>query len=285
MTSVGVAVVTHNGMQWIDECLQSILEQTRPADRIVVVDDASTDGTREHLRSNYATEIALLDAPRSEPASPLAARIAANFAYAVRHCDTELVALSDQDDRWVPTRLDEQVARIGSAAMIAHDGYLIDESGHRLPGHLRQWFPVPDDFQQVDPARRFRYALHYSLATGGASMLRPQRFASLDVPAGWLHDRWWSLVATAMDAMVVDPACILEYRVSAGQVIGLDRGLQAGSAIQRIAGGLVRSSSMARLTAVHRLRSWDGVAPEVSALLRWPQLLHAVMTKPDSGGA
>ena len=284
MTTLGVAVVTHNGMQWIDECLRSILEQTRPPDRVVVVDDASTDGTVDHLRRTYSTAIEILPAPATAPSRSVQERIAKNFSYAVRACETDLVALSDQDDRWLPTRLDLQLGAIGNAAMIANDGFLIDESGQRLPGHLRQVFPVPENFSSVGSAVQFHIALHSSLATGGASMVQPSRFASMNVPAGWLHDRWWSLAAAAMGAMLVDPTCLIEYRVSGGQVIGLDTGLQAGSPFQRISGALRRTSSMARLRALHELRSWDGVTPEVAALLRWPQLIAAVMTKPSVGG-
>ncbi len=47
MTRVAAVLVTHDSERWIERTLASVVGQGRPADVIVVVDDASTDGTRE----------------------------------------------------------------------------------------------------------------------------------------------------------------------------------------------------------------------------------------------
>ena len=46
-------VVTHNRKEMLRECLAALAAQERPADRILVVDNASSDGTREMLESEY----------------------------------------------------------------------------------------------------------------------------------------------------------------------------------------------------------------------------------------
>ncbi len=46
---VCVAVVTYNRRVLLAECLQALLAQSRPVERVFVVDNASTDGTRELL--------------------------------------------------------------------------------------------------------------------------------------------------------------------------------------------------------------------------------------------
>jgi GT2 family glycosyltransferase len=48
-TSVSVTIVTHNSRQYIDACLRCVFQQTHLPVEIVVVDNASTDGTREIL--------------------------------------------------------------------------------------------------------------------------------------------------------------------------------------------------------------------------------------------
>jgi len=47
-------VVTHNRKELLRECLAALAAQTRPADRVVVVDNASTDGTGDLIRADYA---------------------------------------------------------------------------------------------------------------------------------------------------------------------------------------------------------------------------------------
>jgi len=49
--SVAAVVVTYNRSRLLLECLGALLGQTRPLDRIVLVDNASTDGTVEALRA------------------------------------------------------------------------------------------------------------------------------------------------------------------------------------------------------------------------------------------
>lgn len=52
-TSVCIVIVTQNRCSDLDECLQSVLNQTLKADEILVVDNASTDGTVEMVRDKY----------------------------------------------------------------------------------------------------------------------------------------------------------------------------------------------------------------------------------------
>ncbi len=48
-TRVAAIVVTYNRKQLLPECLKGLLGQTQPVDEIIIVDNHSTDGTRETL--------------------------------------------------------------------------------------------------------------------------------------------------------------------------------------------------------------------------------------------
>src|SRR5262245_56995193 len=52
---ISVVVTCHNYGRYLRECLESLLAQERPADEIVVVDDASTDDTPE-VAAFYANQ-------------------------------------------------------------------------------------------------------------------------------------------------------------------------------------------------------------------------------------
>ncbi len=56
---VVAAVVTYNRAELLVECVRALLAQTHPVERVVVVDNASTDGTPDTLRA-----AGLLDEPR-----------------------------------------------------------------------------------------------------------------------------------------------------------------------------------------------------------------------------
>ncbi|HYA18937.1 MAG TPA: glycosyltransferase [Bryobacteraceae bacterium] len=59
MARVCAVIVTANRKDLLRRCLRSVLAQTRPADRILVVDNASTDGTREMLDSEFGNLVRL----------------------------------------------------------------------------------------------------------------------------------------------------------------------------------------------------------------------------------
>jgi rhamnopyranosyl-N-acetylglucosaminyl-diphospho-decaprenol beta-1,3/1,4-galactofuranosyltransferase len=59
MTSVCAFVLTRNRKALLVECVRGLLAQTHPVEQVIVLDNASTDGTEEHLRAE-----GLLDEPR-----------------------------------------------------------------------------------------------------------------------------------------------------------------------------------------------------------------------------
>lgn len=225
MSRIAAVLVTHNAEAWLGSTLDSIDSQTRRPDAVVVVDDGSTDATHAILRARGITPLSAGTATKDA-----VSRIAANFVQGVAACSAfDLVVLGDHDDVWHLERVAHQAALLGQspyALMVASDGVIVDDAGAASGGTVRESFPVRVDWADVSPADRMRYALRHSIATGGASMMRPDQFPSIDVPHGWLHDRWWSLVATARDGMIIDPRTVIDYRVRDGQQVGLDRAAQ-----------------------------------------------------------
>lgn len=224
---VAAVLVTHDCEHVLEPTLASIDGQSRAADIRIAVDDNSVDRTRGVLAEHgFDVEIA------TSSASDVITRIAQNFQQALRsavRAGADVVVLGDHDDVWHLDRIEHQVQLLDehpSAAMVAGDGFLIDEHGAAIAGTLRETFPVPQDFDELQLRTRIAYALRHSIATGGASALRPANLADWTVPPGWLHDRWWSLAALRADRFVLDDTAVIDYRLSPGQQVGLDTGAQ-----------------------------------------------------------
>lgn len=221
MTTVGVVIVTHNSERWITETLMSVLGQSRAPDDIVIIDDSSSDRTKEIVRELIPVARILDSLSRANDSST---RIAQNFVQGVRAIRADIVVLGDHDDVWSAERIAHQVGVLeadSAAAMVGSSATLIDEEGHLVSGTLRGTFPVPSSFSTWPRGRQVTFALARSVATGGVSALRPKAFASLDVPNGWLHDRWWSLTAVQQGGFILDDGIVAQYRLRAGQEVGL----------------------------------------------------------------
>ena len=257
MTRVVALVVTHNSMRWIDSTLASVTAQTQIPDSIVVIDDASADGTRERVLELLGDRVTII--PSTAVSEDRTTRIAHNFRQGVQACEPgDIVILGDHDDIWHPDRITHQARLLEEKpgiAMVASDGRLVDEAGQPEGGTLRTTFPVRAGFNDMTPAEQMSTVLRRSVATGGASAVRRTAFADVFIPDGWLHDRWWSLVAAAREQLFVDDEAVIDYRVSAGQEVGLDSGHQAEAKLARlIAGASNVRTSMSKMDDIrHRL--------------------------------
>lgn len=98
---VSAIIPVYNAWDYIRATVDSVLAQTYSEVEVVVVDDASTDGTADILKA-YGDAITYL---RQENTGVSAAR-----NRAIRASTGELLAFIDHDDLWYPTKLERQVA-------------------------------------------------------------------------------------------------------------------------------------------------------------------------------
>jgi glycosyltransferase involved in cell wall biosynthesis len=99
---LSVVIPTWNRAHLVGEAVASALAQRPRAVEVIVVDDDSTDGTRELLRERFGATITVLQMP--ERRGPGAARNAG-----VRMATGELLAFLDSDDLWLPGKLDAEL--------------------------------------------------------------------------------------------------------------------------------------------------------------------------------
>lgn len=123
--AISVALATYNGERFLQQQLDSIRQQTRPPDEIVVCDDSSSDDTVRILRRARAD----MNIPIRIRCNPERLGYAKNFSLALSCCCGELVFPCDQDDVWLPNKI-ERIAlafeRLPRMQLLIHDVALCD---------------------------------------------------------------------------------------------------------------------------------------------------------------
>lgn len=114
---VSVIIPTCNRADRLQKAIDSVLNQTRRAAELIVVDDGSTDNTRD-LVTAYGDKVVSI---RQENRGPAAARNAG-----INAARSELIAFLDSDDWFAPQKLAIQVA-----AMSAAPDYLVSHTDER----------------------------------------------------------------------------------------------------------------------------------------------------------
>lgn len=97
---IAAVIPLYNGSRYIRHAIDSVLQQTRRPDRIVVVDDGSCDDGAEIIATTYAqhgVEVIHTDNGGQSRARNTGVRVAS---------DCDLVAFLDQDDVWYPEHLE-----------------------------------------------------------------------------------------------------------------------------------------------------------------------------------
>lgn len=97
---VSALIPTYNRRPYVFRAIESVLAQTVPVDEIIVVDDGSTDGTAEAIRSRYGSRVGVFR--QGNGGVPVARR------RTVEEAQGEWVAFLDSDDVWHPTKLERQ---------------------------------------------------------------------------------------------------------------------------------------------------------------------------------
>jgi GT2 family glycosyltransferase len=131
---VAVVVPNRDGLRWLPGLLASLRGQTRPADRVVVVDDGSSDGSVAWLREQADVEVV----ERGGAAPGFAAAVNVGLA-AVADC--EAVALLNTDVELAPDWLSRVCAVVAAAPEVGSvackmvsmaDPSVIDDAGDAL---------------------------------------------------------------------------------------------------------------------------------------------------------
>jgi glycosyltransferase involved in cell wall biosynthesis len=188
--TVSIALCTYNGSKYLKEQLESIQRQTILPNELVICDDCSQDETIAILHefqtcSNIKTRIY---------SNSVNLGFTRNFEQALRLCQGDLVFMADQDDIWIPGKIDQVIRmflEFPKLIGVTHDGRLVDEEG--------RWFGTTK-WQQIVRG----YGKDNGIITGALSCIRS---SGLDIilpfPEGvnghdtwltyvfsWFHERW-----------------------------------------------------------------------------------------------
>jgi len=123
---IAVVIPLYNHENYIGEALRSVLEQTRPVQRIVVIDDGSRDRSVDMVRKFEDNRITLRTQENA------GAHVTLNRAVAEAARDCEFIAVLNSDDLFHPERLEKCVGFLESnpsADVVCTALKLIDPSG------------------------------------------------------------------------------------------------------------------------------------------------------------
>lgn len=214
-----ILLAVYNGEKYLKQQIESILSQTVKDIKIVIRDDGSTDKSVEIINdycNKYSDKISCLIGKATGSAKQ-------NFAELLNSCDDDYIMFCDQDDVWLPQKIEKTLSAMRVAEDNGQTPVLVHSDLKVVDQQLNVISPSFFDFQKLfQNDITLPKLLVQNYVTGCTVMInRALKQKCNNIPQDCImHDWWLALVAVLFGKIVcVDESTIL-YRQHSGNQVG-----------------------------------------------------------------
>lgn len=220
---LSVAMCTYNGEKYIREQLMSIRNQTLRIDEIVICDDCSEDDTVEIIENL----IRQYDLPIRLHINTWNHGFRKNFEQAICRCSGDIIFLSDQDDIWLPTKVETIIGYFNSnpdKEFVFTNAALVNAAG--IPSYNQTLFDVlgldKETLDLFDRGYELEMLSIYCRVTGATCALRASMMPYC-IPLSNIvaHDEMIAMASAFRNKIGYIAQCLIKYRQHGKQTIGL----------------------------------------------------------------
>jgi glycosyltransferase involved in cell wall biosynthesis len=218
---LSVALCTFNGEKFIEQQINSILNQSIKVDEIVVCDDQSTDKTVEILKKLQSENSAIVIVENE-----INLRSTKNFEKAISLCTGDFIFLSDQDDVWYVQKVKKTLAVFKEnplAEGVFSNANLIDEN-NAVFTNKTIWdsvFFLEKELKK--PLNFFDIIAKNGNVVTGATLCIKKEVKSFIVPFSEenLHDEWIATLLALRETLFYSKENLISYRIHNSQQVGM----------------------------------------------------------------
>jgi len=201
---IDILMATYNGERYLREQLDSIFAQTCEDWQLLIRDDNSTDSTCRILAeyvAKYPTKVRVVD----EGGSRLGASL--NFGRLLEYSDSDYIMFSDQDDVWLPSKIELSLGMMKAAEYLYPATPLLVHSDLKVvdanlsPVEESMWRRLRVSPRLGDNASDL---MVQGLVSGCALMInRKARKISTPIPREAIMYDWWISIRVATHGKII----------------------------------------------------------------------------------
>lgn len=207
---ISICLATYNGEKYLEEQLNSILNQTYKNFELIVQDDCSTDNTIKILES-YQDKLNIIISKNEINMGYIK-----NFETLLKKATGDYVAICDQDDIWELDKLEILVRNIQDNILIYSNSLLIDENGTSLNKTLST--KLKNNFSSSNSCLNFLY----DNSVSAHSMLFKKELLKyiFPFPKHIYFDAWIAATASSFNSIEFVDKCLINYRQHSSNTLG-----------------------------------------------------------------
>ncbi len=221
MEEIDILMATYNGEKYLKEQVESILNQSYSNFRLIISDDCSTDKTREIL-SEYEKKDKRIEVYYQEKNLGYVK----NFEFLLERVKNEIYMLSDQDDYWLPEKIEKTYNKLNEedADLVFTDLIVVDDNKRVINPSFNKLMNLEKKIQKTIETYELVYL--YNCVTGCTIMGKKMMLNKiLPIPKKskhLIHDHWIALVTSMNGKVVYLDERLIEYRQHSNNQIGIN---------------------------------------------------------------
>jgi len=201
---ISICMATYNGARYIEQQIESILAQSSQDWQLIIRDDGSDDNTVsiiENYAAKYQGKIKLIKDDDSQLGATL------NFGHLLENTDTEYIMFSDQDDVWLPNKIELTLNVMKATEQIYQDKpVLIHTDLKVVDSDLNIIADSMWSYQKLSPeiGDDLSKIMAQNVVTGCTMMInRKASDVSTPIPAEAIMYDWWIAMNVARYGKIV----------------------------------------------------------------------------------
>lgn len=239
MAKISVAMTTYNGSNYIIKQLDSLKNQSRKIDELVICDDCSTDNTvelvNEYIKSNklegwniYSNENNL--------------GFINNFKQAINKTTGDIIFLCDQDDEWCVNKISTMtdiIEKNNQVKLLSCSLAFIDENSRSYtPSNIPLWYRkmISTPQNEITPID-FINICNANFAPGCTMCFTREicdKYCNMDYEYELPHDWLIALIASVDNVYFHLNKPLINYRIHSNNAIGVSKAKKAENAEQQL---------------------------------------------------
>lgn len=195
--TIDILLPSYNGEKFIKDQIESILNQTYQNWRLLVRDDVSSDSTVEIVKNytvKYPQKIILIDDEENHLGA------CQSFAKLLDYSTSDYIMFCDQDDIWLPDKIEVTLNRMLELEKIYNKPILVHTDIKVVDENLNVLSDSFWKYQKVNPTLRGLNNLLIQNNVTGCTLMVNKRLKKISVPIpkeAIMYDWWIALVASA----------------------------------------------------------------------------------------
>lgn len=222
MEQIDILMATYNGEKYLKEQIDSILNQTYTDFRLIISDDCSKYSTRKIIEEYSQKDKRIISYFQEKNLGYVK-----NFEFLLTKVENEIYMLSDQDDFWLPNKIEHTYNKMKetNADLVFTDLEVVDKDLNMMYSSFNDYMKLTRKIKKYKNDYRLQYL--YNCVTG-CTLMSKKKFLNLILPLPTeskyaIHDTWIACAVANNGKIEYLDEKTIKYRQHGTNQVGTDK--------------------------------------------------------------